>query len=201
MLDLCLFYDDIISELGIAPAVMVGESFGGMIALEYAAVFPEHVRTLVCAAPYGLWRSDLPIANYGEYPIEMIPSLFSASPEEAEVRQCFPFDQKGEEFVDRVVNLTWSLGVATKFLWPIPDRGLDRRIHRIQAPTRVLWGTADQIVPSAYAAHFSELLTDVSVELIEGAGHMVFYDAPEIASVATLSFVGAAAERRASTSP
>jgi len=31
-------------------------------------------------------------------------------------------------------------GVSTKFWWPIPDRGLDKRIHRITAPTLVVWG-------------------------------------------------------------
>ena len=36
-----------------------------------------------------------------------------------------------------------SFSAAGKFLWPIPDKGLKRRIHRIKAPTLIIWGEAD----------------------------------------------------------
>src|SRR2546428_4168793 len=38
-----------------------------------------------------------------------------------------------------------------KFVWPIPDRGLKKRLHRITAPTLVLWGEADRANPLVYA--------------------------------------------------
>lgn len=191
LLDLMLYYDEVFEELGIEPAVVVGESFGAMIALEYAAVYPGRVRRLVCAAPYGLWGEELPIANYGELPIEDLPALFSARPDAPEVRSCFPFELTGDEYTRRAAALIWSLGVATKFLWPIPERGLERRIHRVGALVRLLWGAEDRIVPSAYAATFAGLLPDGHVEVVPGAGHALLLDAAETATRLTLDFVRA----------
>ena len=33
------------------------------------------------------------------------------------------------------------------FIWPIPDKGLDRRIHRVQAPVLLVWGRQDLATP------------------------------------------------------
>ncbi len=43
------------------------------------------------------------------------------------------------------------MGATGKFIWPIPDKGLKKRIHRITAPTLLLWGEHDRLVPRAYA--------------------------------------------------
>lgn len=190
MLDLAVFYDDVVTALGITSATVLGESVGGMIALEYAALHPDKVEKLICAAPYGLWRAELPIGNYGEHAIEHLPPILSSHPELPEVASRFPFGDVGERYTERAVALTWNLGVVTKFLWPIPERGLDRRIHRVTMPVQLLWGSADRLIPSGYAGEFKARLADASVVVIDGAGHTVLYDASETALDATLEFVG-----------
>jgi pimeloyl-ACP methyl ester carboxylesterase len=189
VLDLVLFYDDIVSALDIESAVVVGESLGGMVALEYTAAFPQKVSKLVVAAPYGLWREDLPIENYARYGFAELPQLFSSRPDDPEVREFFPFSKDGEEYLDAATNFTWTLGVATKFLWPIPERGLSRRIHRVTVPVQLIWGTADRLIPSAYAELFGQLLADSALELVEGAGHTTLLDAADVVAKASLSFL------------
>jgi pimeloyl-ACP methyl ester carboxylesterase len=197
ILDLVLFYDDVVTALEIDSAVVVGESLGGMIALDYTAAFPKKVSKLVVAAPYGLWREDLPIDNYARYAFDELPQLFSSRPDDPKVCEYFPFSKAGEEYLDAATTFTWNLGVATKFLWPIPERGLSRRIHRVTVAVQLIWGTADRVIPSAYAALFQERLAHSSVELVEGAGHTVLLDADESLSKTSLAFlhseVGAAA--------
>ena len=61
----------------------------------------------------------------------------------------------------------------TKFVWPLPDKGLRKRLHRIKAPTLVVWGTKDRMVPPSYADDFAALIPDARVELLDDAGHMV----------------------------
>jgi pimeloyl-ACP methyl ester carboxylesterase len=56
-----------------------------------------------------------------------------------------------------------SLGAAAKFLWPIPDKGLKKRIHRITAPTLVVWGERDALVPPVYAEEFRTRIRDARV--------------------------------------
>ena len=189
VLDLVLFYDDIVSALGIESAVVVGESLGGMVALDYAAAFPQKVHKVVVAAPFGLWREDLPIENYARHGFAELPQLLSARPDDPQVREYFPFSKEGDAYLDAATNFTWTLGVATKFLWPIPERGLVRRIHRVTQPVRVLWGSADRLIPSEYAGLLAELLPAASVEVVEGAGHTVLLDAADYLAANTLEFL------------
>jgi pimeloyl-ACP methyl ester carboxylesterase len=190
ILDLVLFYDDVVTALGVESALIIGESLGGMVALEYAAAFPQKVSQVVVAAPYGLWREDLPIDNYARHSFEELPALLSARPDDAEVRECFPFSKTGDAYLDAATSFTWTLGVATKFLWPIPERGMVRRIHRVTAPVQVIWGSADRLIPSDYAELFATLLSSATVEVVEGAGHTVLLDAAESLIARTADFLG-----------
>jgi pimeloyl-ACP methyl ester carboxylesterase len=68
--------------------------------------------------------------------------------------------------------MTWTMGVAGKFWWPIPDRGLRKRIHRITAPTLVIWGEADKIIDPAYAEDFARLIPHGRAEVLSNAAHV-----------------------------
>ena len=57
-------------------------------------------------------------------------------------------------------RLTWAMGSTGKFIWPIPDKGLKKRIHRVSAPTLLVWGEDDRLVPRAYAKEFAGRLPD-----------------------------------------
>ena len=46
-------------------------------------------------------------------------------------------------------------GATGKFIWPIPDKGLKKRIHRVTAPTLLVWGEDDRLVPPVYAEEFA----------------------------------------------
>jgi pimeloyl-ACP methyl ester carboxylesterase len=67
------------------------------------------------------------------------------------------------------VAFTWSLACTGKFVWPIPDKGLKKRLHRIAAPTLVVWGEHDSLVPTVYAQEFASRIPDARVELVSEA--------------------------------
>ncbi|GBD11592.1 Dihydrolipoyllysine-residue acetyltransferase component of acetoin cleaving system [bacterium HR23] len=62
--DLVLIMGDVLDALGLQKSALVGHSFGGMLALEVCAHWPERCRGLVAIAPIGLWREEHPIANW-----------------------------------------------------------------------------------------------------------------------------------------
>jgi pimeloyl-ACP methyl ester carboxylesterase len=64
------------------------------------------------------------------------------------------------------------MGCTAKFVWPVPDRGLERRLHRIAAPTLVIWGKDDALVSSVYAQEFGNRIKGARVEVLEGCGHV-----------------------------
>ena len=64
------------------------------------------------------------------------------------------------------------------FIWPIPDKGLKKRIHRVSAPTLIVWGADDRLVPSVYADEFSKRLARARIHIITGAGHAPHLEHP-----------------------
>ena len=57
--------------------------------------------------------------------------------------------------VDTLAQFIWALACSGKFVWPIADRGFKNRIHRVAAPTLIVWGNADGIIAPAYAQEFA----------------------------------------------
>ena len=83
-----------------------------------------------------------------------------------------------------------SPAAAARLLWPTGDLGLAKRLHRIHAPTLLLWGSDDRVIPASYAKRFAGGLGGlVRIQSIEGAGHMLEIDAPEEAADAVLGFL------------
>ena len=60
------------------------------------------------------------------------------------------------------------MGATGKFTWPIPDKGLKKRIHRVTAPTLLVWGKEDRLVPPVYADEFARRLADARVQTVDG---------------------------------
>jgi len=59
-----------------------------------------------------------------------------------------------------------------RFVWPIPDSGLGRRLHRITTPTLVVWGENDRLCPVAYADDFVAGIPNSSKVIIPQCGHI-----------------------------
>ena len=170
--DLALFYDDLLRELGVSgPIDVVGHSFGGMIAAELAAHFPERVRRLALVAPYGLWADDEPTADLARIPARSIRSSLSMAAQ-AEAGRSGPMD------IEEALAVNRGMTAALKFLWPFPDGGLSKRLHRISAPTQIYWGQDDKVNPPSYAKRFASLVEGAAIEVVPG-GHLLIQDAPD----------------------
>ena len=166
--DLVLYYNDLLDELGLPRVTVMGHSFGGMVAAELAANNPDRVERLVLIAPIGLWRDDAPIADIAGTPPDKLARLIFADPNSPfAAMMAPPIDDP-----DALFQAAMRMASILQFIWPIPDKGLDRRIHRVQAPTLVVWGKQDGLVPPVYADEFASRLRDARVVLIDGAGHV-----------------------------
>ncbi len=86
-----------------------------------------------------------------------------------------PGEGLGAMYLERTQRFT----MASKFLWPLPDRGLKKRAYRISAPTLILWGESDRLIPPVYAKEFARLIKGSRVQIIKEAGHMVMYEQRE----------------------
>ena len=72
-----------------------------------------------------------------------------------------------------------QLGMAGKLLFPIPDRGLSDRIHRIRARTVLVWGESDRLIVPAYAIAWQSRIATATLAMVPQAGHMAPQEQPE----------------------
>jgi pimeloyl-ACP methyl ester carboxylesterase len=177
--DLVLVYEETMSALALGRPPVVGQSFGGMLACELAAHSPTLFSRLVLLDPIGLWLDDHPVANWVAAAPEQLPALLFHHPEGDVARAMFTPPDDPEAAVAAVVAMVWATGCTSKFVWPIPDKGLAKRIHRIVAPTLVIWGRQDALASVAYAAEFGRLIADSRVEVLDDCGHLPQLEQPE----------------------
>jgi pimeloyl-ACP methyl ester carboxylesterase len=143
-----------------------------MMACELAAHRRTAVTSLALLAPAGLWRDDAPVAQYMVMtPDELAEVLWFDTTSEA-VQQATALPADVDELATALADLTWSMGATGKFMWPIPDKGLQRRLHRVTARTLIVWGEHDRLIPPVYAQEFAGLIDGARVEMVPSAGHV-----------------------------
>jgi pimeloyl-ACP methyl ester carboxylesterase len=179
--ELLLIYDEAIRELGLQRPVAVGQSFGGMVAADLAATFPQLLSRLVLLAPIGLWRDDapIPLMQMVAGPPQDVPGYLFARPDSDAARAAQALPDDPAQIPAAIAQGAWNVGCTTKFAWPIADHGLGRRLHRIIVPTLIVWGRQDALVPVAYAQEFGRRIAGSQVEVLDDCGHVVQADQPE----------------------
>ncbi len=191
MLDFSLHAWDLVEalELGEPPDV-VGHSMGGMIAAEMACLAPRSVRRLGLLAPAGLWLDAHPIPDlFAMLPFQMAQALFH-DPKRGEAFFTSGVDFSNlEALQDFLVGNARRLGMASKILFPIPNRGLAKRLYRQTAPTLLVWGASDAFIPPVYAERWLELLPEAERVDVPEAGHMVPYEQPDAVASALHDFL------------
>lgn len=171
--DSVTYHLDLLDALGIEGAILVGHSLGAMIAAELAAVQPQRFSRLVLIAPLCLWDDAHPVADFfAMQPQELSAALYHdvTSPSAVAVATA-PRDE--DALVEYLLRRSRAMATATRYLWPLPDRGLRRRVHRIAAPTLVLWGAKDGIAPSWYGEELCRLIADARLAVVPEAAHLV----------------------------
>jgi len=174
--DLTLHYRRLLERWNVGPVDVVGHDLGGMFAAELAAIAPQLVRRLVLVSPYGLWLDDAPMPD----PFVMNPAALAKAkwhgPENAGGEPSAFDPTEGEPIA---MFRAHNLATATKFLWPIPDRGLKRRLQYVAAPTLIVRGASDGLFPALYLDAWKAAIADARAVTLDDAGHLPMVEAED----------------------
>jgi pimeloyl-ACP methyl ester carboxylesterase len=190
MLDFTLHGWDLVEALGLRQPHLVGHSMGGMIAAEMACIAPHDAGKLVLASAAGLWIDEQPIPDiFAMLPFQLAAALFH-DPIKGQALLTGGADLSDMEALKTFYLSTQRrLAMAGKILFPIPNRRLSKRLYRLTAPTLVLWGASDQLMPPPYAERWKALIPHARVQMIEQAGHMLPYEQPDAFVEAVTAFL------------
>lgn len=180
MLDVTLHALDVLDRLELEKPIVVGHSMGGMIAAEMAAIARTEVTRLCLLAPAGLWLDDHPVVDiFSRLPYELPGLLFHDAEAGGKLLTAGRGNMEDPEFLKQfLVMNARRMGMAGKLLFPIPDRGLAGRLHRITARTLIVWGEEDVLIPPVYGGAFKEAISGSELVLVSKAGHAVGQEKP-----------------------
>ena len=169
--DAVLIYEEAIRGMNLSGAVAVGQSFGGMVALEIAAAFPGVFSKLIVLDPIGLWRAEAPVANWIEAPPDKLPAMLFKDPTRPAAQAMLAMPTEPEAAVVATAQLVWNLGATGKGLAD-PGSGHGKETAPRESPTLIVWGEDDALISSSYASELGRRITGSRVELVADCGHI-----------------------------
>lgn len=87
-------------------------------------------------------------------------------------------DDRTQEQVEILLTMSRGFRTVAKFLFPIPENGLERRLRRIETPALIVWGERDRLVSPIYADIFREKIAHSKVVKIPDTGHVMSLESP-----------------------
>ena len=187
-LDWVLAVRQIIDKTGLAGADLLGASVGGAFAAEVAAIFPGYVKKLALIAPFGLFDESEPAADPWAQRKDNVAALMCADAANWEALVAPP---EGANSIEWPIEMTRASEAAARAFWPLGNTKLEKRLPLIEAPTLVMWGEADKVLPPGYAQKFAGGINgSTRVQMIAGAGHLAYLDQPEAVAKAVLAHFG-----------
>lgn len=185
----CLAARDLLEAAGFQKGdTLMGNSSAGAVAADVAALWPKWVGKLVLTTPFGMFDEAEPTRDMYALPPKQIPQLLSEFPDRYRAQIAAP---EGIEPVLWQITVIRGNEASARILWPLGNTRVIERLHRIVAPTLVLWGAQDKIQPPSYAERFASAIgSHASVVRVAGAGHLVELDQPEAVAAAVGRFLG-----------
>ena len=192
--------DALADALGLGEVAIVGNSMGGFVAAETAIQFPQNVERLVLVSAAGITSSDLrrePVMAWGRMAM-MAGARGAAEKQLAIVRP-------------RIRHLVYSTimrhpsRIAPEMLWEmsegagrsafrmalegILDYDFRDRLGDISAPTLIVWGEEDMLVPVEDAAEYERRIPGARKIVLKDTGHVAMIERPPTFNRALIEFI------------
>jgi pimeloyl-ACP methyl ester carboxylesterase len=189
----------LLTQRGVARATVLGHSMGGRLAWRYAAAEPARVDRLVLVAPDGFAS---PGFEYGKAPdVGLVAKAMQFALPKAVLRWSLapayanPEAVMTDELVTRYHALMLAPGVRPAIIARMQQLNLlppPPLLRTIQAPTLLLWGEADRMIPVANAQDYLRDLPQARLVVLPGVGHVPQEENPSAGLAAVQAFLAEA---------
>jgi pimeloyl-ACP methyl ester carboxylesterase len=192
------FIGELLAARGVQHAVLVGNSFGGQVALEMAITQPDRVDKLILidalgyppdstSVPIGFRIAKVPLLN------RVMQYVLPRRMVEDSVRNVYGDPTKvTPALVDRYYDLTLRAGnraaLPERFKHQ-PTEESARRIAEIKKPTLILWGGRDRLIPPDNALRFQHDIAGSRLMVFPALGHVPQEEDPTDTVTAAMTFL------------
>ncbi len=197
---------DLLSLLDIDRATVVGHSFGGGVAMQFAYQYPERCERAVLVSTGGLGTEVTPFLRSMTLPgAGPVLAMLETAPARWVARRLAPILRilpiAGMQDIDEVVHAMDTMaapGARSAFLHvaraALDWRGqvvtmLDRCYLTAEMPILIIWGDSDVVIPIEHAQNAAAAMPGVRIEVVEHAGHFPHRVDPEGFVTAVRDFV------------
>jgi pimeloyl-ACP methyl ester carboxylesterase len=197
----------LIAALGLEAAHVMGISMGGMVAQELALRRPERVRGLVLGASYpggeGSRLTEETVAR------SLAEPLLTGDREgairagwKANVSARYAADEEAfSRFREIALKHPASLPVIMRQIQAVGVHDASRRLGAIPAPTLVIHGTEDRMLDVANGRLLAQAIPGARLAVLEGVGHLFFWEQPDRAAALVRDFLFEVDERAVAAAP
>lgn len=174
--DLVFHYIEFIEKLRLERPAVVGSSLGGWLAAELAVHHPERVGKLVLIDACGINVEGALIADFFAASPPELRRLVFHDPESELAKTAVP-DMPSPEQLDGILRARQT---AARIGWNpfMYDPKLRGRLYRIGAPTLIVWGDDDRVVPLAHGKAYQAGIAKSRLAMIEKSGHAPVLENP-----------------------
>jgi 3-oxoadipate enol-lactonase len=174
----------LLDALGIETAHVAGISMGGTIAQEIALRHPERIRTLTlgatfCGGPEGSLMDPADLQMLGAAYASGDPEQVFRAMWEINISPGYRADDSHfDAFREMGSALPAPRAVVMQQMRACAEHDTSSRLSRIELPTLVVHGTADRLIKVENGELIARLIP-APIELLEGVGHMFWWEQPE----------------------
>src|SRR3989344_4687460 len=165
--------------------ILVGHSFGGQTAIQFAVQHPEKLEKLVLIAAAGVRRTPGVFKKLVMGVAKLVSFLLYLVPFE-DLRNNI---KNAMYMVIRRRDYIRTQGVMRDVFKKVITQDLTAKFSKISVPTLLIWGDKDEMTPVQDAYLMQELIPNSKLEIIEGAKHALNFQAPEVLAQKMLEFL------------
>ncbi len=178
----------LLAALELDSAHVLGISMGGMIAQELALAAPERIRTLAlgctyCGGPGSALAAPAALAGLTEAMMSGDRERALRASWEINVSPAMAADEDAyARFTEIAMRRRVSVPVIMAQMQACAAHDTQARLAQLRMPTLVVHGTVDELLPVANGRLIGSLIPGAQLEILDGVGHLFFWERPELAA-------------------
>lgn len=186
--DVAVTYQALLAQRGLADVTLAGLGFGGWIAAEMATMAPRAFRRLVLVGPMGIKPAEGEILDQAL--VSYIDYVRAGFEDQRAFDRLFTPDPSTPQLEQWDLNREMTFRIAWKPYMYNPT--LPPLLGGVQTPALIVWGRQDRIVPVGVGEQYARALPKSRLSVVDGAGHFLEMEQPEVLAKLIVQFAAEA---------